>query len=332
MTYNGEEQSVAGYDVKISDPLYTEADFTFSETAALAAGTDAGTYAMGLKAGQFENTNRNFKDVTFLVTDGELTIKPLDVIVTITGHTATTPYDGETHEVEGYDVTADSDLYREEYITGPAATKVGGIKADTYPMNLTDDDFTNNNNNFAPTFTVTDGFQKITPIDVTVKVTGAQDTTDYDAGEHTVTGYTAEAIESELYNPDTDLKFIGETEPTASRTDAGTTYMNLTKEQFRNTNSNFANVTIEVDDGYQTIRPIAAKVTITGNNSTLHYDGTAHTVSKYTATTTSTLYNVADIALDGAATATRTEKGTTPMGLTPEKFSNTNGNFYPVTF
>ncbi|WP_418427846.1 hypothetical protein, partial [Anaerotruncus massiliensis (ex Liu et al. 2021)] len=93
--YDGDEHTVTGYDVSISNELYKEGDFTFSGTAE-AKGTNAGTYQMGLKAEQFANTNGNFKKVTFVVNDGKLTINPVDeVVVTITGHNDTVPYDGD---------------------------------------------------------------------------------------------------------------------------------------------------------------------------------------------------------------------------------------------
>lgn len=72
--YNGSEQSVTGYEVKsISNELYKTTDFTFNGTAT-ATGTDADTYQMGLKPENFENKNANFSKVTFVVTDGSLTI------------------------------------------------------------------------------------------------------------------------------------------------------------------------------------------------------------------------------------------------------------------
>ena len=77
--YDGQEKTVTGYDVVISNSLYTEAYFTFSGTAE-AKGTDARTYNMGLTAENFSNTNENF-DVTFDVTDGFLTINPKAVTV-----------------------------------------------------------------------------------------------------------------------------------------------------------------------------------------------------------------------------------------------------------
>lgn len=77
--YNGTEQSITGYTVKISDPKYTEADFKFTGDPK-ASRTDVGTTYMGLKAEQFENKNSNFDKVTFVIEeDGyvEVTKRPL---------------------------------------------------------------------------------------------------------------------------------------------------------------------------------------------------------------------------------------------------------------
>ena len=91
VTYDGTEKSVTGYTVERSDNRYTENDFTFSGTA-LAKGTDAGTYPMGLKPENFENKNANFSKVTFVVTDGSLTITKREV--TLTSASDSKPYDG----------------------------------------------------------------------------------------------------------------------------------------------------------------------------------------------------------------------------------------------
>ena len=77
--YNGTEQSVTGYTVKISDPKYTEADFKFTGNDKVYR-TDVGTTYMGLKAEQFENKNSNFDRVEFVIEeDGyvEVTKRPL---------------------------------------------------------------------------------------------------------------------------------------------------------------------------------------------------------------------------------------------------------------
>ena len=77
--YNGSEQSVEGYDFETSNPLYKESDFTFSGTA-VAKGTDVGTYHTNLASEQFSNTSNNFSKVTFVVTDGTLTITPKSIV------------------------------------------------------------------------------------------------------------------------------------------------------------------------------------------------------------------------------------------------------------
>lgn len=82
VVYDGTEHSVKGYTVKISDPRYTEKDFTFTGKAE-ASGVNAGTYEMGLKAEQFKNTNARFTSVKFVIkADGVLTITPKELTIT----------------------------------------------------------------------------------------------------------------------------------------------------------------------------------------------------------------------------------------------------------
>ena len=82
VVYDGTEHSVKDYTVKISDPRYTEKDFTFTGKAE-ASGVNAGTYEMGLKAEQFKNTNARFTNVKFVIkADGVLTITPKDLTIT----------------------------------------------------------------------------------------------------------------------------------------------------------------------------------------------------------------------------------------------------------
>ena len=92
--YDGTEKAVTGYKVtSISSALYKESDFAFTGNATVSA-TDARatSYPMGLTAGNFENKNDNFSKVTFVVTDGSLTIDPRTV--TLTSESATKEYDG----------------------------------------------------------------------------------------------------------------------------------------------------------------------------------------------------------------------------------------------
>ena len=79
-SYNAEIQRVEGYDLSAGDPLYAVSSVAFSGEA-VAEGTNAGTYLMGLGAGQFTNTDPNF-EATFTVTDGSLTVTPAELILT----------------------------------------------------------------------------------------------------------------------------------------------------------------------------------------------------------------------------------------------------------
>ena len=114
--YDGNEKSVSGYDVTITEgSKYTTDDFTFNGTAET-KGTEAGTYSMGLNADQFTNTNDNYTQVTFIVNDGTLTINPKSITPDgpdtpkeeKTGITVTDPensiYDGNEH-INGLTVT-----------------------------------------------------------------------------------------------------------------------------------------------------------------------------------------------------------------------------------
>ena len=108
--YDGNEKSVSGYDVAITEgSKYTTDDFIFNGTAE-AKGTEAGTYSMGLNADQFTNTNDNYTQVTFIVNDGSLTITPKSINPDDekNGITVTDPensiYDGNEH-INGLTVT-----------------------------------------------------------------------------------------------------------------------------------------------------------------------------------------------------------------------------------
>ena len=108
--YDGKSHSVEGYDVtNISNALYKKADIQFNGNAK-AEGIEVGTYTMKLTSAQFENKNRNFADVEFVVNDGKLEITPKSIIPDgpdtpdekKTGITVSEPsdskYDGKEHK------------------------------------------------------------------------------------------------------------------------------------------------------------------------------------------------------------------------------------------
>ena len=93
--YDGKEHKAEGYDVtRISNDLYHESDFSFTGDAShkTVAATNAGSYDMGLLAGDFTNNNGNFTNVRFSIEDGKLEIAKRDV--TLTSGTGSKTYDG----------------------------------------------------------------------------------------------------------------------------------------------------------------------------------------------------------------------------------------------
>ena len=125
---------------------------------------------MGLAAERFANTNANFSTVTFNVTDGFITIVPIDVTVTITGHTGTFDYDGTAHRVTGYAAVASSDLYDvAKDFTFIGLSKAERTDVGTTVMGLEAARFKNQNSNFSTVvFNVTDGWLTIVPSDAVI--------------------------------------------------------------------------------------------------------------------------------------------------------------------
>ena len=336
-TYDGTEKTVTGYTVKsISNPLYTVNDFTFSGTAS-ASGTKADFYPMQVNASDFTNKNANFSNVRFVIEDGGLTINPVtsEIVVTITENSATHTYDGTEKTVTGYTVTNISNtLYSESDFAFNGTASVSGTSEGFYPMTLTASDFENKNENFTNvTFKIVDGGLTINPTDAEVIVTITENsaTYTYDGTEKTATGYTVTSISNPLYTVN-DFAFSGTA--SASGTNEGFYPMQLTVNDFRNTNGNFTNVAFVIVDGGLTINPVSDKVTvtITENSATHTYDGTEKTVTGYTTSISNPLYTVDDFAFNGTASVSGMNEGFYPMTLAASDFRNTNTNFANVEF
>ena len=273
VTYNGEEHTVSGYKVSdISNPLYTANDFSFSGTAE-AKGKNASLYKMGLKAADFANTSNNFKNVEFVVADGQLEITKRPV--KLTSADLTKVYDGTP-------LTNGDTPVKEEFGTEDAFPEGEGV---TYTFKGSQTNAGSSKNTF--TYAWNEGTNKdnytiyqvegdlvVTPIDgIKVTITGRKDTQTYDGKEHFVFGFDAEPSNA-LYNPKEDMQFNGtDVDMTAKGTDAGTYPMKLTAEDFTNKSNNFTNVTFVVTDGYVKITPRA--VTLTSETASKTYDGTA---------------------------------------------------------
>lgn len=338
--YNGTEQSVTGYTVKISDPKYTEADFKFTGDPK-ASRTDVGTTPMGLNTDQFENNNKNFKNVTFVVEDGSLTItkRPL----TIEGQSSEPiTYDGQTHSfmkwwpvtptdntglVSGHEVSGINYL-----LTGKdAGSYTGKFSGDAKIMSGEE----NVTENYSIEYTL--GKMKIVPAErIAVKIIGNHEEVWYNGQEQSVSGFTFDVADNTVTVELKDGHYA-----IAKGTNVKTYYMGLKSDDFTINHKNYKEVSVEIVDGYLTIKrhytpnpPITDKITveITGNSDSVVYDGTEHSVKDYTVKISDSRYTEKDFTFSGKALASGVNAGTYEMGLKADQFKNTNARFTNVEF
>uniref|UniRef100_UPI002AC98C50 SHIRT domain-containing protein n=1 Tax=Paratractidigestivibacter sp. TaxID=2847316 RepID=UPI002AC98C50 len=277
--YSGSEQKVTGYRVTgitINDEatsLFTENDIQFTGSAT-AAGTNAGTTAMGLAADQFSSTSSRFsaENVTFNVTDGSMTITPREV--TLTSGSAEKTYDGTALTNGNVTVTGDG------FVAGQGATynvtgtiTNAGSVANAFEYTLAE-------GTTAANYTIykAEGSLKVKAVGdaIVVTITGNSGLDNiYDGTAKTAEGYTV-SISGDTSGKFTEalVKFGGTAK--VEKTDAGTYAMGLAAGQFSNADAtNFPNVTFKVNDGKLKI----AKATVTLKSADLSktYDGKALT-------------------------------------------------------
>ena len=332
VTYNGEEQSVEGYTVT-SNPA--NADVTLVGKA-VAAGTDADTYPMGLTAADFTATSPNYETVVIKVTDGWLKINPVSdkVTVTVTEKSDSVVYDGQEHSVTGYEtMAADNALYNTADVaeTPTDAWTAKGTNAGKYQVGIKSGDFKNTSVNFTNVaFVIVNGELEITPVTdkVTVTVVEKSDNVTYDAAEHSITGYETMTADNALYDVTTGVKATKTAAWTAKGTEAGEYPVGIVSGDFKNTSKNFANVEFVIVDGALTITTDDTEVvvTVTGNTKTVVYDGTEHSVEGYTVDVNGLPIIVTPKA-GTEAKASGTNAGTYYMGLTADDFTAESNNY-----
>ena len=332
VTYNGEVQSVEGYTVT-SNPANATVTLVGN---AVASGTDAGTYPMGLKPSDFTATSPNYETVVIKVTDGWLKINPVSdkVTVTVTEKSDSVVYDGQEHSVTGYkSMTADNALYNVKTDVAETPTEAWtakGTNAGKYQVGIKSGDFKNTSVNFTNVvFEIVDGELEITPVidKVTVTVVEKSDNVTYDAAEHSITGYETITADNALY----DIANVAETPTaawTAKGTEAGEYPVGIVSGDFKNTSKNFANVEFVIVDGALTITTDDTEVvvTVTGNTKTVVYDGTEHSVEGYTVDVNGLPITVTPKA-GTEAKASGTNAGTYYMGLTADDFTAESNNY-----
>ena len=317
-TYDGNPHSVEGYEITdISNELYKK-DYVGFTGKAKAEGTAAGTYQMNLTEAQFSNTNSNFKQVTFVVEDGSLTInrKSIDDQNRIT---VTKP--------------EDSKYNGEEHKNKPTVTdtKTGKtlVEGTDYELSYSDD-VTN-----AGTVTVTiKGIGNYSGKTTTNYQITKRDVTLTSGSASKVYDKTALTKDEVTVSGDGFAKNEGATyDVTGSRTKVGTSKNTFTYELKSNTTASNYNIEVKFGELKVTAQDGEVVVTITGRSDTVEYDGNEKSVSGYDVSITEgSKYTTDDFTFNGTAEAKGTEAGTYSMGLNADQFTNTNDNYTQVTF
>ena len=313
--YDGTEYTVTGYDVKISNPRYTEKDFTFSGTAK-AKRTRFGKTEMGLKPENFTNNNQNFANVTFVVEDGyiDITKRPLNLV----GETDTKPYTGNSISLDQFtpENLAEGDAVRSiSYLaTGTMPNEYTGVFTGTPKIFNGNDDVTN-----CYEVTLKPGKLTITKATetVAVRIAGNTKTVTYNGSEQSVEGFTA----------DVGNKPITVTLKDGHKAEAKGTLpnkypMNLKAEDFDIKSDVYENFEVSVEDGWLQIEPTEAEVTvtITGNRRTVTYNGSEQSVEGFTTDVGDKPITVTLLKDGGKAEAKGRYVGRYMMGLTEGDF------------
>ena len=345
--YNGLNQTFTGYDFVIENNLnnaYKATDFSLKTDADVtASGTNVGEYTMGLTEDSFVNNNANF-DVTFvIVKDGSLTItkRPLTIIGENSDPSEIT-YDGQTHTYTSWSLAPAADnsgLVSGHQITGitylltgkNAGDYTGQFSGDAKIMSGEEDVTANYSIEYAP------GMMKIVPAEkIAVKIIGNHKEVWYNGQEQSVSGFTFEVADNTV-----TVELKAGHYAIAKGTNVKTYYMGLKSDDFTINHKNYKEVSVEIVDGYLTIKrhytpnpPIMDEITveITGNSDSVVYDGTEHSVKDYTVKISDPRYTEKDFTFTGKAEASGINAGTYEMGLKAEQFKNTNARFTNVKF
>ena len=281
--YDGTKKTVTGYKVtRISSELYKENDFTFSGKATVSA-TDVKetAYMMGLTAADFKNTNENFSKVTFIVTDGSLTIIPRKV--TLTSQSKTKEYDGAPLTCP--DVTVSGDGFVDGEVTDIKAigtiTTVGEVDNDI--KYTKEADYKDSNYIITPVI----GKLGITQSTKDLKVVANSNRWEYDGKFHADGGYTV------TFGTETYTVAAGE----SAKLSTGDTVTAIITKQVKNVadsaDGNNAIVTLTIGNKAQyanvsqangTLTITAKPLTITADSAEKVYNGQPLTKNSFTNT------------------------------------------------
>ena len=331
LKYDGAEQSVTGYTVACSNGLYTANDFDFTG-AAVAKGTNVGTYKMGLEADQFSNTSANFSNVTFVVEDGWLKIEGGQIdanAVTWTKQDVQKVYDGKplsafaarATDKHGNELNVEYSIDGETWTFDPAEISLTHFGSQKVLLRATGSNYT------AGQYATSSENIAIKKRPVTL--TSASANKVYDGKPLTNDTVTSTPLGVGVGFLDGEGVTCN---VTGSQTNVGESDNEFTYTFNEGTSESDYLVTYEFGKLIVTQDNTEVVVTITEHSGAFEYDGTEKTVSGYDFSASNELYKNTDFEFAGNDSVSATNVGTYDMELKSEDFKNTNGNFSKVTF
>ena len=271
----------------------------------------------------------NYGEGNYVTGTEKLVVKPVDI--ELTAKSDSRPYNGTALTNNGYDITNGAFVGDE----GLDSVTVSGSQLEVGSSSNMIDAYALKDNTKAKNYNITTkpGTLEVTASHaaVVVKIKGNKDSQKYNGSEQSVSGYevtgvTVDGQDSALYPAIAGTDFIFSGTATAVRTDAGTTLMGLSAEQFENANKNFSNVTFEVEDGSMVVTKRA--VTLASATDKKTYDGDALTNNTVTVSGDGFVDGQGFTAnVTGSQTNAGSSDNTFTYGLTGGATEGENGNY-----
>ena len=330
-TYDGTEKTARDYGFEASNDLYGTGDFVFTG-AAVAKGTNVGTYKMGLDKDQFSNTSANFSNVTFVVEDGWLKIEGGQIDandVDWTTQDVRKVYDGKplsafaarATDKHGNELNVEYSIDGKTWTFDPAEISLTHFGSQKVLLRATGSNYA------AGQYATSSENIMINKRPVTLTSAGANKA--YDGKPLTNGTVTSTPL-------GVDVGFLdGEgvtCNVTGSQTNVGESDNEFTYTFNEGTRKSDYLVTYEFGKLIVTQDNTEVVVTITEHSGAFEYDGTEKTVSGYDFSASNELYKNTDFEFTGNDSVSATNVGTYGMELKSEEFKNKNGNFSKVTF
>ena len=288
--YDGTEHGVEGYTVSYVVDGAASADapagfdaggISFAGTAKV-MGTDAGSYHMGLDAGDFSYNGKNFSNVSFEVEDGQLTISKREVVVK--PKDASRVYNGEALEASEWEVAEGSP---DQFLAGQGISDPAFSGSQTAPgaseSSIVSWGYPENTKAGNYEIRTEKGTLNVTSRGAAETITVEANSTSatYDGESHSAAGLktTEFVVGGKAYT----VSGLSTEDPSAA--DAGT-YTNNVTGTAKVTDAAGSDVTsefaVEIKDGSLVIGP--AEATIRPKDASKPYDGTPLVASEFTAT------------------------------------------------